>query len=391
MEEPTARITMALIGPGILCVFGLSFLWAWAIEKKRHYLLALAAAPGLFALGVLTQVFHWPSQVAPNALVSGSFYTTAVLLAAEGILRRSGQRFGLVLDLAILTAIMGGLWYFAYVTPSVLTRVYVQNFGYGFILLASALHLTRLINGRPIDRILFWTLLVFALHFFPRTALTIGLQAPATVSAFAASLFWQALQLSLAVLGAALAAALLAAALSDMLDDLRHERDIDGLTGVLNRRAFERRAQTILAQEWRSPCAMVACDLDNFKQINDRHGHAAGDSVLTTFGESLRRITRTADLAARLGGEEFAILLPSTGDGAYLFAERLRIGLARTQFPFLPAAGGITASFGIAQHQPGETFHQLLARADRSLYQAKAEGRNRTVTAEGCVDSAVPA
>ncbi len=383
---------MALIGPGILCVFGLSFLWAWVIEKKRHYLLGLAAAPGLFALGVLVQVFGWPPQTQPNAIVSGLFYTTAMLLAAEGILRRSGQRFGLALDVAILAAIMGGLWYFAYVAPNLLARVYIQNFGYGFILLAAALHLTPLMKGRLIDRILFWTLFVFALHFFPRTVMTIGAQAPATAPAFAASLFWHALQLSLAVLGAALAAALLAAALSDMIDDLRHERDIDGLTGVLNRRAFESRAEAILAQDWRSPCALVACDLDGFKQINDRHGHAAGDSVLTAFGEILRRTSRTADLAARLGGEEFAILLPgSTSNGAYLFAERLRVGLSGTRFPFLPAAGRITASFGIAQHQPGETFHQLLARADRGLYQAKAAGRNQTIAAEGDVVSPAPA
>jgi diguanylate cyclase (GGDEF)-like protein len=375
---------MALIAPGILCVFGLFFLWAWALEKKRHYLLGLAAAPCLFALGVLVQVFGWPPATQPNAIVSGLFYTTAVLLAAEGTLRRSHQCFGLALDLSILAAIMGGLWYFAYVTPNLLVRVYIQNFGYGFILLAAALYLTPLMRRRLMDRILFWTLLVFAVHFFPRTVLTIGTHAPTSVPAFAASLFWNALQLSLAVLGAALAAALLAAVLSDVIDDLRHERDVDWLTGVLNRRAFEGRAEAILAQDWRSPCAVVACDLDGFKQINDRHGHAAGDNVLTTFGELLRRTARTADAVGRLGGEEFAVLLPgSTSDGAYLFAERLRVGLLGTRFPFLPAPERITASFGIAEHQPGETYHQLLARADNRLYQAKAAGRNRTIAADG--------
>lgn len=371
---------MALIGPGILCVFGLCFLWAWVIEKKRHYLLLLAAAPCLFALGVLSQVFGWPKQTGPNAVFSSLLYTTAVLLAAEGILRRSGQRLGFVLDLAILAAITGGLWYFAFVTPNLLARVYLQNFGYGIILLIAALYLTPLMEGRLIDRILFWTLFVFALHFFPRTILTIGVQAPATAPAFAASLFWHTLHLSLAVLGTSLAAVLLAAALSDVIDDLRHERDIDGLTGVLNRRALETRAEAILAQDWRSPCALIACDLDRFKQINDRHGHGAGDHVLITFGELLRRTARTADVAARLGGEEFVVLLPgSSGDGAYLVAERLRSSLSAAQFPFLPGSERITASFGVAQHRPGETFQVLLARADRSLYQAKAAGRNRTV------------
>lgn len=374
---------MALIGPGILCVFGLFFVWAWVIEKKRHYLLLLAAAPCLFALGVLSQVFGWPPRTGPNAVVSSLLYTTAVLLAAEGILRRSGQRLGPALDLAILTAITGGLWYFAFVTPNLLARVYLQNFGYGVILLISALYLTRLMRGRLIDRVLFWTLFVFALHFFPRTILTIGTQAPATAAAFAASMFWHILHLSLAVLGTALAAVLLAAALSDVIDDLRHERDVDGLTGVLNRRALTVRAEAILAQDWRSPCALIACDLDHFKQINDRHGHGAGDEVLTTFGELLRRTARTADVVARLGGEEFVVLLPgSNGDGAYMVAERLRGGLAAARFTFLPGSERVTASFGVAEHRPGETFHALLERADRRLYRAKAAGRNRTVKAD---------
>ena len=147
---------MALIGPGILCVFGLAFLWAGIIEKKRHYLLLLAAAPMLFALGVIVQVFAWPAGVGPSALLSGLFYTLAVLLAAEAIVRRSGKRFGLPLDLAFLAAIMGGLWYFLYVSPNLLVRVYIQNFGYGLIFLVAALYLKDLMRGRCIDRVLYF-------------------------------------------------------------------------------------------------------------------------------------------------------------------------------------------------------------------------------------------
>jgi diguanylate cyclase (GGDEF)-like protein len=375
---------MALIGPGVLCVFGLAFLWAWAIERKRHYLLLLAAAPCLFALGVMIQVFGWPANTAPNALLSAFFYTSAVLLTAEAILRRSGKRFGLRADAAMLIAVLGGLWYFASVAPNTLVRVYIQNFGYGVILLLAALRLAHLRRGAWGDRALFWMLFAFALHFFPRTILTIGLSAPATASAFGASLFWAALHLSLAVLGAGLALAILAAALSDVIEDLRRERDVDGLTGILNRQGFESRAAAIIAEAGRGSCTLIACDLDHFKQINDRHGHASGDAVLTVFGKLLRLSARATDLVGRLGGEEFAVLLAgATREGAVEFAERLRVELSQAAFEFLPADGRVTASLGIAELRQGESLSQLLARADRRLYRAKAAGRNRTVAGEG--------
>lgn len=375
---------MALIGPAVLCVFGFAFLWAWLIERRRDYLLLLAAAPALFAVGVAIQVFFWPPSVSANAMASGLFYTLAVQLAAEAVLRRSGKRLGRAWHLCAFAAVMGGLWYFAYVVPSLLVRVYLQNFGYGFVLLVASLQLTHLMRGRPVDRVLFWVLFAFGLHFFPRTILTIGLEAPGDLRVFQDSLFWQALHLSLAVLGAALATALLAATLSDVIDDLRRERDSDGLTGLLNRRAFEQRAVAALAGAGDAPCVLLICDLDHFKRINDSHGHGAGDEVLSAFGKLLRRVSREKDLVARIGGEEFAFLLPgATLAAGQALAERARAGLSGLVFSFAPRGGAVTASFGIAEHKPGDTLSELFAQADRRLYQAKAAGRDRAVAADG--------
>jgi hypothetical protein len=209
---------MALIGPAVLCVFSLAFLWAWVIERRRDYLLLLAATPALFAIAVMVQVFFWPPSVAANAMMSALFYTLAVQVAAEGVLRRSGRRLGRASHFCAFAAVMGGLWYFAYVTPNLLVRIYLQNFGYGILLLLVSLRLAPLMRGRPVDRVLFWVLFVFGLHFFPRTILTIGLEAPGDVRVFQDSLFWHVMHLSLAVLGAALATTLLAATLSDVID-----------------------------------------------------------------------------------------------------------------------------------------------------------------------------
>lgn len=376
-------MTLALIGPGILCVFSLAFLWAWVIDRRRDYLVLLAAAPVLFAIGVLVQVFLRPEQVPANAMLSGVFYTLAVQVAAEAVLRRSAKRLGWAWHLCAFAAVMGGLWYFAYVAPNLLVRVYLQNFGYGLILLVASLHLTHLMRGRSVDRVLFWVLFVFGLHFFPRTILTIGLEAPGDLRAFQGSLFWQALHLSLAVLGAALATALLAAALSDVIDDLRRERDSDGLTGLLNRRAFEQRALAVFAGSGGAPCALIVCDVDHFKRVNDGYGHAAGDEVLRAFGKLLRRITRENDPVARIGGEEFAILLTGASrEAGRALAERARTGLSELAFSFTPAGPAVTASFGVAIWRPGDTLPGLFARADRRLYRAKAAGRNRSIAVD---------
>lgn len=380
MDGAAVRVTLSLIGPGIMLVFSLAFAGAWLIDKRRPYLMLLAAACALFALGTCSQILHWPNDIGVNSVISGALYTAAVLLASQALLLRSRRQIAWQIILTAFAAITAALWYFYYVDRSLLARVYIQNFGYGLILLVAALRLTGLSRGRYADRILFWLLLIFALHFFPRTLMTIGFSAPSDIRAFASSTFWQTLQLSLAVLGSALALAVLVAAFSDLLDNLRQERDIDFLTSILNRRGFEDRVATALAS-LAGPASLVICDLDHFKLINDRHGHDTGDAVLKDFGQILRSMARKRDVVGRLGGEEFALFLPATYLAeAHECAERLRLAVARHTYDPPHVAGSVTASFGVAQTGTSDTWESLYKRADTNLYAAKQAGRNRTVS-----------
>jgi diguanylate cyclase (GGDEF)-like protein len=163
--------------------------------------------------------------------------------------------------------------------------------------------------------------------------------------------------------------------------------DHDHLTGARSRRAFFELAERERARalRTRASLSLLLFDVDHFKRINDTHGHATGDKVLVEIVQHARGVIRSIDSCARLGGEEFAVLLPDTGaDMALRVAERLRAGLEHPQRGG-PGASGIpyTVSIGAATLEPGETIAAMLSRADQALYAAKAGGRNQVVRALG--------
>ncbi|WP_168878906.1 sensor domain-containing diguanylate cyclase [Rhizobium sp. P28RR-XV] len=378
MVTSHSTIAMSLIAPGTLFVFGCVFCSAWLVERRRHYLLPLALACVLFSGGALVQVLHLPDAPYPNAMISGVFYTSAVIAATEGILRRSQKRFGLAMDIVLLATFTGLLWYFCYVTPNLIARICVQNFGYGAILVVASLRIAPQSNARRIDRTLFWIMFIFAVQFFPRTALTVGPNAVFSATTFGQSPFWQALQVSVAIMGVILAFAILAAAFSDLLDDLRQERDVDILTKVLNRRGFEERSEILFRRVSKIPLSLVLCDLDHFKSINDTYGHQSGDDVLRRFGQMLINEVRGSDLVGRIGGEEFAVLMPDTSEAeAVAIAERIRSAAENNLHQVLPVKRATTASFGVIERRAGENLRQMMGRADKLLYTAKSAGRNR--------------
>jgi diguanylate cyclase (GGDEF)-like protein len=368
---------LALIGPAILLVFAVSFAAVWARDRRHQHLLFLGAACLLFCAGALSQILAIPDGDGVNAVTSALIYTVSVLLLSDGLLRRSGARLPWVSYLIVPLLIVGGIAYFYYIDRRLIVRIYLLNFGYGLIFLATAWRLRQLRIGRLSERILFWVLTVFSLHFFPRTVLTVGATAPAAGS-FGSSPFWLTLQFSLAVSGVALALAVLAVTVGDMIEKLRHERSTDHLTGLSNRLGFEEAADRLLhdARAW--PVCLVVADIDRFKSINDTFGHPAGDAVLRAFAKLLKENARKIDLCGRLGGEEFAVLLPNCDiPGGYAFADRLRSVVRQTRFEGLPRSRCVTASFGLAAAGRGEGLSSLVARADKALYQAKRSGRNR--------------
>ncbi|MBI3145054.1 MAG: diguanylate cyclase [Pseudogulbenkiania sp.] len=167
----------------------------------------------------------------------------------------------------------------------------------------------------------------------------------------------------------------------------------DALTGLPNRRHFLDALKRQAAQAARdgAPFCVAMLDIDHFKAVNDRHGHAAGDLILQMAAERLGRNLREMDLMGRLGGEEFAVLLPgSTLAEALAVAERLRSEMAAAPVKIGHTAVPVTISLGVAQSVPGEAGGTLLSRADTGLYLAKNGGRNRVCGAPLAPASATP-
>ncbi len=179
--------------------------------------------------------------------------------------------------------------------------------------------------------------------------------------------------------------------MASLVEESQRQASIDVLTGLMNRRAFLPAIRNELARGKRygHPLCVLLLDVDHFKQINDRFGHAVGDVVLTAVGKRLTALLRGTDFAARWGGEEFVVALTNTAvDGGRVAAERARAAMESLSLYAGNDEQGkgeripVTASVGLASMQPDESVEQLMDRADRAMYAAKFAGRNRVALDE---------
>ncbi len=188
------------------------------------------------------------------------------------------------------------------------------------------------------------------------------------------------------VLAARMRSALRLARALDALEkaniDLNDLATKDSLTGAFNRRHFFSlaRREAVRAIRYKSAVAIMMIDIDHFKHINDTYGHAAGDIALTELSKCCQTAARSSDIFGRIGGEEFALCCPECDiSGAKVLAERLRSACEGLRIELHDAAFSITLSIGITMLNTGESFEKALQRADKGLYQAKEQGRNRVV------------
>jgi len=177
--------------------------------------------------------------------------------------------------------------------------------------------------------------------------------------------------------------------LKQELEQVRKQATTDALTGLFNRTTFFNRMEEIdtVSDPMSNPYCVAMLDIDQFKRVNDNFGHLVGDKVIRFVADTLRQSTKGQDCATRYGGEEYALLLPNTRlENAVTLCDRIREHIAKTALVKTgtrESLGQITISIGVAQNRTGEGRMDLLARADKALYQAKKSGRDRVTASTG--------
>ena len=324
----------------------------------------------------------------PAVLVAGLCFVAALGALNAGLAKKYSVAVPWRLIAAIFIASAATKYAIQDMPRDSLPRMVLYQMPYFTMLAAGAGIVLAARSRRGIDRFLVGTLFFNALHFpaKPLIALALGGMGASAREYLDSSyaLFSQSLG---AVLSVSTALLLLAILIRDILTSVTERSETDTLSGLLNRRGFEDRAEAALRcmDGARIPVSVVLCDLDHFKAVNDTFGHACGDRVIQAFAACLRDVSDGHLIVGRLGGEEFAVMLP----GANLSTARLVAEGTRVSFSGLPVGGGLpedqrfTASFGVAEMQLGERLTSLMRRADDALYEAKTAGRDCVRLSEG--------
>ncbi len=367
-----------------MLLLGGTLLGGWLVQRRHRHLPWVACSYALVGLALAWQSLVPPEDLHRWAVVTGVMYLFGAWSFARGIAGYYQVSAHPRLALAIGAVVLPVMYYYSQVEPQLWMRAYWLNAGLGLLQLLPAPHI---LARRPakdwLHRTMYWSYVVFAINTSMRPLLSLVLSSlEEGQKAFAS--YWLMMLATTLLFVLLFAVLLLASTVRDAMSALRTERNVDPLTNLLNRRAFREAAEPRLRDRRREPWTLLVGDIDHFKGINDRWGHAYGDRVLKTVAEALTQQVRSDDLVARFGGEEFVLLLRTDLPGAETIAQRIRAQLGEAK-NLLPSGERMTISFGIAPIAGLAQLSAALSHADGLLYEAKQAGRDRVHVATAAV------
>ena len=381
----SGQFFIQLLNPGIGLLFAGAFFLLWLNRRDRYVAYAASAytasAIAFLILDVGPALPYDLHRIPANI----GFLATGALFAAAII-----GRYGLPIPWRSMAltgaAAMAAFLWFLLGQPSIGGRILSISIGAGIIAAMIVRALWPLKKRYAIDRVLFWVAALSVINLTARPIILLSLGGGFdNYDGFQQSVYWTTVQFTQAMVSILAAISLMVAVAIDQISELRLQAAGDTLSGLLNRRGFEAEAGAALrrcaAEE--APAALLIADFDHFKAINDTYGHAVGDAIITAFGTHVRAVGPAEMIAGRIGGEEFAILVPGASiEAGRQLAETIRSGLHAACADRIPAALRPSTCIGISVGTPGATLSQLMQQADQALYDAKRTGRDcvRTFT-----------
>lgn len=345
-------------------------------SQSRRAAMCFAAGFGVASLSAICELLVAYAGP-PKIWALGAFATIlcGLILLNLGI----GAMYRRRINPGITIGFIGVSWGLAYgiydLPRGTLFHAFLYQSPFAIVVLAGALTVFWARRRTAIDRFLGWLLLITGLHFFAKAGLAVLVGSGSIATDYVQTNYALISQSMTAVLMVAVGLTLLAKLVLEIMDVHRAESEIDILSGLLNRRGFDRRVEPFFRTDPHGAHAIIVCDLDHFKQINDTFGHTVGDRVIEGFGAQLRLRVPPYCAISRLGGEEFAIFLPATDMGAAVqLAQRLRSEILSLRD--LPPSLKVTASFGVASVSSKLGLAEAYRQADQALYEAKNSGRN---------------
>jgi diguanylate cyclase (GGDEF)-like protein len=374
--DPAIIIIALLFFTSVIMALAMGVAWLH-FGRQRHVL--------SWALSYCAAMIQWIANGSGIVLNSGPFMALAAVcivvsgtLVLIGVRQRSGQSLPWRLLVTGGCLVGAGGVYAGMILDRSLQGMIVPGY-VGILMLFSAASLwprSRRFNAP--EMAFFLMFLLFALFqsaLVVSAASSIGRPATTGLATYRAIL---GLGLPSLYVGMGVAAVMVVA--GDLAHQLRRQMRHDPLTNVLNRRGLDEAAVRAIAnaRRYSRPLALVVCDLDGFKALNDGHGHIAGDAALRSFAQLLTSAVRRGDIVARMGGDEFGLLLVETEAAAAAdVMERVRAEITCLILPNAPRVQ-LRASFGVAELQEGdEQLDDMVARADTALYDAKRDGKDR--------------